>query len=547
MLRRIAALFGIAVALAMVAAGLWLPARFRAVAPEVLQQARQAGQGVTERAALFLRRGQTGPAGELLTAAQELDLDTEGLPVRLDELLSEHPGYRISGGPSPFFDAFIQTLPRVPEGDGKNVPLAALLASSDNRARLAGFLSKSKDPTVAALLKTRTLAGWRQLFPVDAPGGAALDIAALSTALLAQTEAFNESVLLDLDNAARAALEGDPQALLVLERAYLSVLAAAGRFNWLTLEAWVESSPGLNGLARITPWLRKSEQPAMLYSAVILSQQAGHVAAFLEAFPDEGEADLAAGVAGGSMGLAFLLDGPRPIFERPVWLQWLPEAPPELAQFAFRRPVWARGAVVGLWLVAGLLLAICLKALLWGQARVHERPLIEGSQDVILAGCLLLGLIVATEPGLLSQTVTEPGKLFLEFELGPQSASVGDTSMDISGLDQITLLVLLIFFVVQLVIYTGCLVKIGQVKRAPASAEVRLKLLENEDNLFDTGLYVGLSGTVISLLMLAMGVVQASLVAAYASTLFGIIFVALLKILHVRPLRRKLILEAERF
>jgi hypothetical protein len=33
--------------------------------------------------------------------------------------------------------------------------------------------------------------------------------------------------------------------------------------------------------------------------------------------------------------------------------------------------------------------------------------------------------------------------------------------------------------------------------------------------------------------------------AAYASTLFGILFVAVLKICHVRPYRRKLILESE--
>ena len=113
-----------------------------------------------------------------------------------------------------------------------------------------------------------------------------------------------------------------------------------------------------------------------------------------------------------------------------------------------------------------------------------------------------------------------------------------------ASLDQQTVLVLLIFFMVQLVIYVVCLVKVGSVKRAPVSAETRINLLENEEPLFDLGLYVGLAGTVISLLMLAMGVVQASLVAAYASTLFGIIFVALLKILHVRPLKNRLILES---
>lgn len=546
MLRRFASLIGILLALAMVVGGLLIPAQFRAVAPEVLEQAAETGQSVTERAALFLRRGQTGPAAELLKAARELGTDVGNQAGRLDTLLSEHPGYAYSGGPSPYFDAFVQTLPRLPDAQRRSVPLAELLAFSDNRTRLAAFLDQSQDPTVAALLETRTLTGWRRLFPVDSSGGAALDIAALATALLVQSEAFDEESLLSLDNAARAALGGDADGLLTLERTFLSVLAGAGRYNWQALEAWVEAAPSLNVLARITPWLRDTEQQAILYAAVLLSQQPGEIAVFLESFPEKGAVDLARGVASGSTGLGLLLDNARPVFERPAWLAWLPQTPVELSAFTFTYPVWARAAVLVLWLLAGMLLAVSLKGLLWGQTRVHERTLIEVSQDITLAGCLLLGLIVASEPGLLSQPVTEPGKLFLEFEIGPQNATMEDTSMDISGIDQITLLVLLIFFVVQLIIYTGCLVKLGQVKRAPASAEVRLKLLENEDNLFDTGLYVGLSGTVISLLMLAMGVVQASLVAAYASTLFGIIFVATLKILHVRPLRRKLILEADR-
>jgi len=56
---------------------------------------------------------------------------------------------------------------------------------------------------------------------------------------------------------------------------------------------------------------------------------------------------------------------------------------------------------------------------------------------------------------------------------------------------------------------------------------------------------VGLSGTVASLVMLSLNIVQASLVAAYASTLFGIIVTALLKIVHIRAYRRTLILETQ--
>jgi hypothetical protein len=48
------------------------------------------------------------------------------------------------------------------------------------------------------------------------------------------------------------------------------------------------------------------------------------------------------------------------------------------------------------------------------------------------------------------------------------------------------------------------------------------------------------------LILVAIGIVEASLMAAYASTLFGILFVAMLKVMHLRPYRRKLILEQGR-
>jgi len=39
--------------------------------------------------------------------------------------------------------------------------------------------------------------------------------------------------------------------------------------------------------------------------------------------------------------------------------------------------------------------------------------------------------------------------------------------------------------------------------------------------------------------------IKPSLMAAYSSTSFGIIFVSIFKIFHLRPFRRKLLLESE--
>ncbi len=45
--------------------------------------------------------------------------------------------------------------------------------------------------------------------------------------------------------------------------------------------------------------------------------------------------------------------------------------------------------------------------------------------------------------------------------------------------------------------------------------------------------------------MVSLGVIQFSLMAAYSSTSFGIVFVSVFKICNLRPVRRRLILESE--
>ena len=52
-------------------------------------------------------------------------------------------------------------------------------------------------------------------------------------------------------------------------------------------------------------------------------------------------------------------------------------------------------------------------------------------------------------------------------------------------------------------------------------------------------------GTIISLILVSLGVIKPSLMAAYSSTSFGIIFVSLFKIVHLRPARRRMLLEAD--
>jgi len=112
-------------------------------------------------------------------------------------------------------------------------------------------------------------------------------------------------------------------------------------------------------------------------------------------------------------------------------------------------------------------------------------------------------------------------------------------------MNPIILLPLLVFLVLQALLYLACLVKLAEILRQRLPPQMKLKLLENEDHLFDAGLYLGFVGTIASLIIASQGLVEFSLMAAYSSTCFGIIFVVIFKIFHLRPARRSLLLEVE--
>ena len=120
-----------------------------------------------------------------------------------------------------------------------------------------------------------------------------------------------------------------------------------------------------------------------------------------------------------------------------------------------------------------------------------------------------------------------------------------DYCLNLILMDTKSLFTLGLFFVLQGLIYTACLGKLGEIRRQKLVPDLKLKLLDNEDHLFDSGLYLGFAGTIISLICVSLGLIKPSLMAAYSSTSFGIIFVSIFKIFHLRPARRTLLLQAE--
>jgi hypothetical protein len=172
-------------------------------------------------------------------------------------------------------------------------------------------------------------------------------------------------------------------------------------------------------------------------------------------------------------------------------------------------------------------------------------PGLEPARQGLWALFFLLVLVFLSEPFLAqeNQQVETPLRLQLP-KLGAAVPAVTAKATQ-PLMNQWTILSLSLFFVLQALIYMACLLKLAEIRRQNAAPRLKLRLLENEEHLFDAGLYLGFVGTIISLIVMSLGAVKFSLMAGYSSTSFGIIFVSILKIFHVRPLRRKLILESE--
>jgi hypothetical protein len=170
---------------------------------------------------------------------------------------------------------------------------------------------------------------------------------------------------------------------------------------------------------------------------------------------------------------------------------------------------------------------------------IPQQKRLIGTPQVVFALCFLGMAVLVTEPLLLQDKPKTRSPLRWQFPM--VSGGVRQTMTKQAKpmmIDQYSLLTLLAFVVIQAAIYGFCRFKLTEIARQSIPSKLKLRLLENEEHLFDAGLYIGFVGTVLSFIFVSLGIVKPSLMAAYSSTCFGIIFVSILKIFHVRPLRK---------
>lgn len=463
------------------------------------------------------------------------------------------------GGRAPFLEVFLDSHSW--DHDSSNdaafwenggPPFARWAAQQPFRSDVVSFLRKSRLSLVNEILDSRRVQGFIRFASGETAAAAPLDVATSLLALLVQENALQPGVSLELHRLIVGALSGNDFETARLEAVYLAALAVARQYSFAEAAIIGQRTESWEAFARLGPLLRElrsDDGPDGTFSNLIAAIHAVDDLALLinaaQELPDFSQTLQQVTARGPAAARTFLEDG-RPIHTPPGWMRVaMSHVPAETIAALGQLPEAVRWFFKIIGLAGGAFLSASALAVMLSFGRTPFREAACHAATGAIAMLSTLVALLAIEPGLISGSASRATPLRLAFELDPDSLTLSSMNPDeaASQLDQTTLYVLLAFFGVQVVLYMICLTRIRSISRSPFPASVRRQLLDNEDVLFDGGLYIGLAGTVVSLLMLALGIVQASLVAAYASTLFGILFVAALKVFNVRPLRRQLLLE----
>jgi hypothetical protein len=542
--------------LTLLACGLLVPAHLRAVDAGVVQNAGKNSFTLHGQIRTLIEKGDLGTAQILAQAAQAAELpDSDQLGVTITNLTRQNPNAFFWGGSARTETVF---------GDNFNPAEQDLSSFTDfvvrqkNREAALAHLRDSQNPAVQELLRTRSLNN-TVLFPSPQSGaGQAYDTAVAIGGLLLENESESGSLaenlkanILTLATAANRGESSEP-----LEEVLMDFMSLGQRFNWDQLTALVAPIQDPETLRQLTGQVRNVSGPTqlpVLFAAVQLSGRPDAVVKYVTEFKQTGLSDLAASLRYGAGGVDELITAQQR-FYHPGWERRVTAFNPfgglyySAAKLSRLQPVFALAVKWLCYLLAGFFLAAAAH-----QARPEvtplERPLqvrgVHWFREFLFSVGFLLLVLLLSEPFLSQENQKGNVSLRPHLLMAGGVVPAGITAIKQNIMNPTIILTLLIFFVLQALLYIGCLVKLAEIRRQNVPPRMKLKLLENEDHLFDAGLYLGFVGTIVSLIIFSMGLVQFSLMAAYSSTSFGIIFVVIFKIFHLRPARRQLLLEAE--
>jgi hypothetical protein len=421
----------------------------------------------------------------------------------------------------------------------------------EHRENMIALLQNSRDRRIQALLETRELSSYQKFMPSFSAAGQPLDATVLLISSLLQEEKFSGSAARTLAGMAqRAAASGDAGEI---EQFYLSMLTLGRHYNWGQLSELTKRVVELDTLEKIASLVRVMPEGEIdaVYATSIFSGDPEGVVEYLITYGDTGREALRYALGKGKGSVMLLLRHQLPpAGEIATEMKGVRSRDfsgvNQVVSFALREPMLAL-VVKYLLYFAGAFSLFWAFDLFTGLARFSSFPAFASIRRGVGALLLCLLLVLLNEPYLArgSQLSGYEFKIVIPV-LGSTSQTLINTpSTQGYTMDVATILSILFFFILQLLVYLICINKINQIDSKEVSNLVKLRLMENEENLFDSGLYVGIAGTSAALVLQVLGLIEANLLAAYASNLLGILCVAFVKIRNVRPYKTGLIEASE--
>ncbi len=513
-----------------------LPVNLLAMPPALLRAAGAHTLSIVDLGEQLLAREKLGPAALLSAAANQVQVpNAGGLAAASEAAKKIQPELVPWGGWDPFLDPLFKRSEN--RGRTDSTPVLAFFITAEARSDLDGFLTNTRSAGVRTLLQLREIDRTSQFVPAMRPGGQALDATILLAALLYQGEHWSDSLQRELRGLAEGAVAADD--LTSMEPFFIDLLSLGKRLDWTQLTELTRITGSAQTLREFALLSRlAADDLAIIYSAAMAADEADPVAAYLIRYGRPGLADLKLALAEGQGAVRQLLLRQVPVSE---------DTGPTLgalAAFGLLHPHLLLGAkYLGL-LMGAFLFFRGVDGVFVARTSEGALPHLSSGVLAILSAALV---VAATEPFLLKAAPPSDFRFSMAI---PVLADIADPdsiqlTKPTSDMDTSTLLTIGLFASLQVAMYLICLLKIGEVNRRDVPPLVKLKLMENEENLFDGGLYVGIGGTATALVFQVLGLIDPNLLAAYSSNLFGIVCVALVKIRHVRPYKCKLILESQ--
>lgn len=515
-----------------------LPVNVKSLNPALL---REAGRGTTSVATFgreLLQLDKPGPAALVLEAARKIgDPGTPALETAYAAYAQQHRDLMPWGG----WDVALEPLlaSRTTAGPAEPQAVLGFMVTNQARENLRRYLAVSRLPGVQTLLKTAAITDTQRFVPAKRPGGQPLDAVILLTAYLWQTEHLSSGLQREVRGLAEAAVVSGHMG--ELEDFYLDILTLGKRLNWVQLSELLRTTDNLGTVAQFAHLARIApEHLPVIYTAALLSRSADGVAGYLIAFGHPGAEHLQLALSHGEGAVKQLVLRQAPVTHG---------AGSEFeigASFALRHPEMALLVKYAAFLGGIFLLLRAVDLRLFKSVEQTLRNAFPRMGSGLIAVILTFIFFVFSEPFLLKAAPLSDYRIKLAIPvISAAITPATQPSTTPNTMDLSTILSITAFAAIQVGMYVICLLKIAEIARQDVSPATKLKLMDNEENLFDGGLYIGIAGTATALVLQVLGLINANLLAAYSSNLFGIVCVALVKIRHVRPYKRQLIVEIQ--